>query len=140
MAYVRDKVHLLTWEGDHELAGLEMRARAIPLREYLELDSIISGRALPERFTTADEAIDWVFGRFASALVSWSLHDREGRPVPPDLDGVMSQDREFVMIVLRDWIEALRTVAAPLPKPSPASERSAEASIPMESLSASPVS
>lgn len=134
MGFKREKIHRLTWEDDHELAGLEVRVASIPIGEFMDIEAILD-RELPPRFKTFGEALDWMYARFGEALVSWNLEDKADQPIPADLEGLMTQDREFVMLVMRDWIEALRTVTRPLPKPSSAGERSAEVSIPMETLS-----
>ncbi len=44
---------------------------------------------------------------FAASLVAWDLR-ADGEPVPPTLDGVLSQDLTFVTDVVRGWQQALR--------------------------------
>lgn len=131
--YKRKKVYLLEWEEDHELCGLEVRMGTIPLRDYLDITNIARGN-VPSRFENADEVNEWVFRTFADALISWNLEDDEGQHVPETYESIMDQDREFVMTLIQDWTQALQVVSRPLPKPSPAGERSAEESIPMETL------
>ncbi len=145
MGFKRDKVYKLIWDEGEELGpangepGLEVRVRPTSLRNYLTAERMLAGE-LPEEFETAAEALDWMFGLFAERLVSWTLEDEHGEPVSSTYDGVLSADRELVMLVIRAWLTALKTVSRPLVAPLPSGGPSAGVSIPMETLSESPES
>lgn len=145
MGYKRDKIYKLIWDEGEELGpsggepGLEVRVRPTSLRNYLMVQRLLAGD-LPEEFKDANDAIDWTFGIFSERLVSWTLEDETGTPISADHDGVMSADRELVMLVIRAWMTALKAVSRPLPKPSPSSEQSVAGFVPMVPLSESPPS
>ncbi len=147
MGFKREKIYRLVFDEGHELGpseenpeGLVVRTTTIPLRDYLDVDAIVMRQTLPAKFTDGDDAIDWVFGVFSEALISWTLVDKNGEPVGTGKDDILTQDRELVYLVMGDWLEALRTVRRPLRKPSTGGERSVAVSIPMETLSESQAS
>lgn len=143
MGFKRDKIYKLIWDEGDELGpsggepGLEVRVRPTSLRNYLMIERMLAGD-LPEEFESASEVNDWMFGIFAERLVSWTLENEVGTPIPATHDGVMSADRELVLLVLRAWATALKSVSRPLPKPSPSIEQSAAGFVPMVPLSESP--
>lgn len=145
MGFKRDKIYKLIWDEGEELGpqggkpGLEVRVRPTSLRNYLIITRMLAGD-MPAEFETSDEAVDWTFGMFAERLVSWTLEDENDVAVPCTFEGVMSTDRELVMLVIRAWMTALKTVSRPLPLPSVSGGTSVEASIPMEALSENPPS
>jgi hypothetical protein len=152
-AYVRQrKVYRLVFEEGTEEAGLVVKARGVPLGTLLELvdlASVVDGR--PSEFSTDDaEALRKLFMGFAEALVSWNLEepvlDADGnetgasQAVPATYDGLNSQDMDFVLPVIKAWMDALAAVPAPLGQPSTGGVPSPAASLPMEPLSPSPTS
>jgi hypothetical protein len=152
MGFVRQsKTYRLTFE-DPEFEGLEVRARSVPVGTLVELIGLAS---VVERGTgslTADEtkAVGQLFAGFGKALVSWNLEEPildddgeptgEVRPVPATVEGLYSQDLEFVMQIISAWMEAVGGVAAPLGQRSADGAPSLEASLPMEPSSPSPTS
>lgn len=147
MSYVRQKTYKLTWAEGEELEGLEVRAKAIPFRTYLVVGSLLDGDA-PDTHEDDDGTVyafkdnpasqfEFLVKTFAKALVSWNLTTEDGASVPADEAGVWAQDREFVILTIRAWVDGLASVSRPLAKPSPAGVPSAGVSIPMEPLSES---
>jgi hypothetical protein len=145
-AYVRTpKTYKLTWATDHELHGLEVRTRALPLGTFMEL---IDLAATFEGMDTTDlsaedaKAVRQLLDGFAGALMSWNLEepelDADGEPtggsvpVPCTAQGLYTQDIGFAMGLIQEWMSAVASVPAPLPRPSAAGEPSLEASMPMD--------
>ncbi len=135
------KRYVLKFE-DHP--GLEVVMKGLPVGEFLELAQMagrLQGRNLlalsGEELAGAIEATDGLFAKFAAALVSWNL-DENGQPVPATVDGVRSQDLDFILELLLAWMDAVVAVDTPLPQPANGQGTSLEASMPMETLSASP--
>lgn len=146
--YVRQKVYKLVWPEGAELEGLEVRASATSIRNYLVLSSILDGTppdsyedeedGLFEFKSGKDEDFRFIVRKFSRALKSWNLTTDAGDSVKAIEAEVWNQDREMVLIVIRAWIDALASVSRPLPEPSPAGQPLAGVSIPMETLSANP--
>lgn len=116
MGYKREKVYKLVFDGEHELAGLEARVSAVSLRDFFLLERITEGET-PDEFESLDDAVRFVFDKLGESLVSWNM-EKEGVAIPPSVDAVYDQDREFVFLLSSAWLKALRTVSHPLPKPS----------------------
>jgi hypothetical protein len=151
-AYTRQrKVYKLVFE-DPEMEGLVVKARSVPLGTLLELVDLAS--VVDERTTSlsGDEAaaLRGLFSGFAQALVTWNLEqpvldeagDETGdsEPVPATLDGLYGQDMDFVLVVVKAWMDAMASVAGPLGQRSPGGEPSPVASLPMEPVSPNPTS
>lgn len=131
----RRKVYKLRFEDD-DLAGLVVRVRSVSIGSLLgltDLAGIDTGDPGPEDLAKLRE----LFEVFAGALVEWNVEDDQGQPVPATLAGVTAQDLDFVMGVIRTWLQVLTSVPAPLGAPSSGGERSPAPSIPMEALSPS---
>lgn len=132
MGYKRaKKVYNLVF-ADPDMEGLEVKAHSMPLGDLLSMADTIDNIA-----TATIEDIDRLLATFASVLVSWNLEDDDDRPIPATLDGLKSQDQEFVFGIVMSYINAVSRVADPLPQPSPGGEPSLAASIPMETSSES---
>jgi hypothetical protein len=133
------KVYKLKFADDDEFAGLEVRAKSVPLGKFLDLTKLVElqgGNIGPEELDQIRE----MFSGFADALVSWNLLDEQDQPVPATLDGLMTQDFDFVLPVIIAWMEAVAGVAAPLKTASSSGTTTLEASLPMAPLSPSPES
>lgn len=128
------KVYKLRF-ADPEMDGLVVRARSLPLGRFLSLASLVkAGNDIqPERLAE-------LFEGFAGSLVDWNLTGDDGEPVPATLDGVYSQEPDFMLAIILPWIEVVASISSPLGKPSSGGGPSPEASIPMEVLSASQAS
>jgi len=136
MGYRRSpKAYRLKFE-DPDLAGLEVTARSLPLGDFLKVAEL-AGTGAGNGMKSAGQ----LFAAFASALVEWNLEDDDGQPVPATLEGVHSQELDFMMTVVMAWIQAMSAVDTPLPGGSPNGVPSALApSLPMEPRSPNPPS
>jgi len=133
VGFIRQRrVYRLNFADDTELAGLEVRARSVPLGEFM---SIVG---LADTAEPGSEEMQRLFSGFVAQLVSWNLEAEDGQPVPADLEGLYSQDFEFAMQLVLAWIEAIASVPGPLGAASPSGETSPAPSLPMEPLSPSP--
>lgn len=126
----KEKLLTLTFEGDADLEGLEVKVRSKTLGEYLEIvglkDGEIDGPALVRQLEA-----------FGDALVSWNWERADGTPIPATREEVFKRDQKDMLKVATKWFEVLEgVVEAPLPQSSPTGEPSPVASIPMEPLSA----
>jgi hypothetical protein len=153
MGYVRQrKIYKLVFE-DPDMAGLEVRARSVPLgtlMRLIELAGLID-RGTANLNPDEAKAIRELFTGFADALVSWNLEepvidDETGEetgevcPVPATVDGLYSQDMDFALHIIEAWMDAVAGVAGPLGRRSSDGEQSLAASLPMEPPSPSPTS
>jgi hypothetical protein len=133
------KVYKLKFTED-EFTGLEVRAKSVPLGKFLDLTKLVdlqNGTALgPEQM----EQIRDLFTGFATALVSWNLQEEDGTDVPATLEGLYSQEFDFVLQIIMAWMEAIAGVAAPLVRSSNSGATIPEGSLPMVPLSPSPES
>ena len=144
MGYKR-KLYVLTWPDGHELAGLEVTTKGLPVKKLFELVQL-SGQLTGEGDVATKVAVaDELFAGFAARLVSWNLEDDDDAPVPATLAGVNDQDFDFMVGLIMTWMDAVSSVDIPLPQPSPPggsseTEPDLAASIPVETLSPSPLS
>jgi hypothetical protein len=132
MGYRRKhKTVTVQFDGNHELAGLEVTTRGMSLGAYLEL----VGMGDVDR-----SGIGEALRVFADSLVSWNLEDENGNPVPATVEAVYAEDHSMMLKVGTAWLDALSGVhkADPLEESSPGGEPSPAVSIPMEPLSESP--
>lgn len=139
MGFERKKTtYLLDFDGIPDMEGLEVRIQATSMGNILmlsELDSIS-----PTRMTAGDlQNLRATFEVVAGCIVEWNLSE-DDEPVPSDVDGLMAQDSEFVMTIIKAWVRAMTSVATPLATPSQDGAPSLVASIPMEPLSESQAS
>lgn len=131
------KVYRLKF-ADEDMAGLEVMARSLPLGEFLKVSELAG--AVDDAQGMASSA-GQLFRVFAGSLMEWNLENDFGDPVPADLDGVLSQDLDFIMKIVMAWVSAMSDVDTPLPNGSSNGATSAlEHSIPMAPRSSSPPS
>jgi hypothetical protein len=144
MGYKR-KAYTLVWPEGHDLHGLEVTTKGLPVKKLFELvqlsDQLTGGGDTGEMVTVADK----LFAGFAERLVSWNLEDDDGTPVPATLEGVQDQDMDFMVSLIMTWMNEVANVDAPLPQASPpgaTTETTPDlaASIPVETLSPSQTS
>lgn len=126
-----------------EYEGLEVEARSVNTGQFLKIVSLAARLESlggdESKFTAEDVAtIERLFGLFAKVLRSWNLmdEDEDGNdvPVPPTLEGLLSQDLDLVMEVIGVWIDAVGGVDAETGKGSPSSVTSPVPLPPMEAL------
>lgn len=130
----------LVWPDDGPFAGLEVRARSLPIGAFLDaqgaqirLRELVANGA--ETVEELGEVLD-PLRRLAGAIISWTIEDQAGRPVPSNIDGWMSLSQVEVTEIVTQWAKAGTTVPAPLEPPS--TDGDMEASIPMDDLPESP--
>lgn len=123
--------------GKH--AGLVVDMRPISVGEFLDIAEMSDIN--PQRMSATDlPKMRRLFEILAAGIIEWNLLDRDGQPVPPDVDGIRTQDLMLVMDLAGAWMEAVGDVPAPLEQPSPATRQSGVESLPMEPLSGSQAS
>lgn len=126
------KVYKLVF-ADGQFEGLEVRARSMPLGEFLELAELIDAGGF-----TGDGARE-IFARFSKVLVSWNCEKR-GKPVPTTVAGLLRLDLAEAGGIIEAWRDVITGVTGPLEQNSTGGEPSPEVSIPMEPLTASQAS
>lgn len=134
MGYKRSKLYHLKWEEGHELHGLEVTTRGLSVELMLNL----AGKAAALAEGASTEGAQEVFQAFARRLVAWNLEDSDGAPVPATCESVMAQDMDIMLALILSWMEAIASVAPPLPAASSNGSSSLEGSLPMAPLSPSP--
>lgn len=118
--------------ADEDMEGLEVRVRTTSMGNILamaELDGMDAAHLSPEDIIKLRES----FGFLADALVSWNLEE-DGVAVPTTVDGLLSQDPEFIFGIIKAWTGVMTTVPAPLAPPSQDGSQLPGVSIPMEDL------
>ena len=105
------KTALLVFDGDYE--GAEVRVRLnVPVRIYLDVltggDDDVPGSRTRSLIETA-----------LSLIVDWNLEDKDSKPVPLTMEGMLSDavDMPFLNLVVSQWADASNP-SAPLGKPS----------------------
>lgn len=126
-----------------EYEGLEVEARSVNTGQFLKIVSLAAGLENlggdESKFTAEDvNTIEQLFKLFANVLRSWNLIDEdEGGndvPVPPTMEGLLSQELNLVMEVIGAWIDAVGGVDAETGKDSPSTATSPVPLPPMEVL------
>jgi hypothetical protein len=120
---------------DPEYDGLEVIATELStgeLWQWMEDEKVANAGG-----DTGMEARRRLLQVLAEAIVSWNAEDDKGQPVPTTVEGLLAQGHRFNNRLMDAWTDALVGISAPLPQPSADGAPSAEASIPMESLSPS---
>ena len=101
------KRYQLTFE-DGDLDGFECIMRGISLEQFIDVTALETELQTPEGRTP--ENIEKQFSFIGSLLVSWNLDDEDGNPVPATYEGLRAQDFEFVMQVMKAYMNALAVV------------------------------
>jgi len=113
VSYKRERRTYIMEFADPEYEGLEIRVRSIPIRELTHLMSLN-----PDAEDAAERAssIDKLLSAFAEALVSWNMTDENDQPIPATLEYIESEDADFVMTCIAQWMKVMTTVddASPL--------------------------
>lgn len=134
------KTYKLSFQPDTPLDGLTVVVRGVSLGKALELQREAARRA--KGGGEEDAAIERMARLLAEHLIEWDAEDEDGVPIPPTLDGLLSQDAEFVSMIGDAWQNAVMAStsvpdADPLPGNSTDGLSSVEESIPMDVLSES---
>jgi hypothetical protein len=129
--------HVLDF-SETELAGLEITARASSVEDLLKLVGVAGQlRTLDQQMKALADGDDAdmdelqkqlrsIFAPFARVLKSWNVLDDDGEPVPATLDGLLSQELEFVSQVIEAYVSALAAAPPPLQGNSPSGASSPE--------------
>lgn len=110
----------LDFDGDKEFEGLEVTTKGLSIGDYLDVAALTN---------EASTDVTPLLAAFASSLISWNLEDEDDQPVPATLEGVKSQDIEFIMTIVSAWMKAAAGVKDSVGKDSPSGETSLEASM-----------
>lgn len=119
-------VHTLEFE---EYEGLVVRMLGLKvgkMRRLLQLTDDSDDRT--------DEFIDEMFDLVVGGLVSWTLEDEQGHPLPADREQVEDLDFDMLQAILGAWLDKLTGVSADLGKDSPSGERFPGQPLTMEAL------
>lgn len=140
MGFAVPQAHYKLIFKDPDYEGLEVTARELStgeLWEYMAAEKTAADITQDSKDRTA--ARRQLLQMLADALISWNA-EKDGKPVPTTVDGLLSLGHSFNSRVMDAWTDALIGISAPLPETSTAGEPSVEASIPMDALSSSPTS
>jgi hypothetical protein len=121
---------------DPEMDGLEVSVRRLSVKDAIDVTKLVRKIAENKDDGEALEALAYVLSR---TLISWNVEDEDGKPIPTTLEGVKSIDPELIREISDATRNAQTGVSRPLSQPSSDGEPSPELSIPMETLSESPV-
>jgi hypothetical protein len=137
MGYRRErKIYNLIFE-DEDMRGLEVKTSSVPIGEILKLSHL--GADLKNSSDVDSSNVETLFSVFADALISWNLEDENGTPVPATIEGLYSQDADFVLAIITTWANVVGGVSRPLNRNSSNGKQYPEELIPMETLSPSPL-
>ena len=129
------RVYRLKFE-DAEYDGLVVKVRSTSVGGLLDFMGFLT--LDPDALTPDDVArFAGLFDAFAEVLQEWNVQAEDGRPVPATLEGIRTQDADFVLDILRVWFQAVTQPSAPLGATSSAGGPSAAPPLPMEPLSPS---
>jgi hypothetical protein len=120
--------------------GVEIKIRSKSLRELLYGNDAREDWSWRTDTTLSEDdrrakTIE-LYEQLAGDVISWNLlHPKTGEPVPPTMDGLLELDAHYIGPILWAWRNGRVRIEDPLPHSSPSGVPSAEASIPMETLS-----
>jgi hypothetical protein len=117
-------VYQLKFE-DPQLKGLEVEAESLSVHDFLKMQE------LSDEAGTSAQAAGQLLDGFAQNLVRWNLEDSHG-PVPATVDGVRGQKMDFVLMLIREWMNAIAGVDPTSQPGLNGGGTSQELSIPME--------
>jgi|ERR1051325_3813398 hypothetical protein len=117
---------------DEEMNGLVVRCHSLPMGDLIALMRLtdIKGDEV------SSEQGQLPFRKFADSLVEWNV-THNGEPVPPTFEGVMSQDLDFINVVIGAWMKNVAGIPGPLAQSSTNGSRFPVDLLPMEALSPS---
>ncbi|MGH3381368.1 MAG: hypothetical protein ACRDP6_42215 [Actinoallomurus sp.] len=136
MGYKRNKIYKLVF-ADPEFEGLEVRARSVSTGKFLEIVELAKLRDRESTELSAEDMakVTGMLEVFAGALISWNLEDDDDQPVPATHEGLLSQDLDFVLDLVKAWMDAVVSVPDDVGKGSASGVTFPEASLPMDPLS-----
>jgi hypothetical protein len=83
-------------------------------------------------------SVEYLIDRFVAALVEWNMQEEGGAPIPPTVAGVRSLEIPTTVQIIVSWLTNSAGVSRSEGKASPSGDSPEVASLPMETLSASP--
>jgi hypothetical protein len=111
--------------AEPEWNGLEVVMRRATIGDLLDLQGlgVDPGMSPAAAMGLPEDVIRAIFGTFARFLVSWNVEDdvagEDGSlatvPVPPTLEGVLTQEQDFIFMILANYQKHILSVAPPLP-------------------------
>lgn len=108
--------------SETEDAGLEITARGTTVAGMLELMEMADGiddleQLDLEKLPSSEVAARMraMFAPFAKILVAWNVIDDDDEPVPASLDGLLTQEADFIGRVLGAYMTAMTQAPPPLP-------------------------
>ena len=118
MGYKRERRVYVMEFTDPQYEGLEIKVRSIPIRELTHLMTLDPEA---EDATVRGSSIDKLMSAFAEALVSWNMTDENDQPLPTTLEYIESEDVDFIMACIGQWMQVVSRVddASPLDSNSP---------------------
>jgi hypothetical protein len=126
------KVYTLQFE---QYDGLEVKATSVSTGAFLEIAALADQAKVDIKFMKK------LFQSFAEqSLRSWNLENDDDTPIPATLEGLLSQDFEFVFEIIDAWMDTMVGVTEDLKAQSSSGKPSPELSLPMEPLSDSQAS
>lgn len=119
MVYVRERTIInLSYQPGHKWAGLNVRAGSLSTGVIIDFSKLrdIEGKK-SEELTDEERAFaETMFKMFGEALISWDLMNEakqeggEPTPVPPTYEGVRSQDFDFMIELMVDWMNQIMKI------------------------------
>jgi len=105
MGFRRESRRITLAFDDPDLNGLEVVTRSVPLGTFMAMLDSSSDAAKTTQ----------LFQDFAdNALLSWNLEAEDGTPVEPTLAGMKTQDTDFMLTIVKTWLDAIGSATGPL--------------------------
>lgn len=125
--YKRERRTYVMEFEDPEYEGLEIKVRSLPIRNLQHLLSLNPESDDPKQRA---ESINQMMCAFAEALVSWNMTDENDDPLPTTLEYIESEDVDFIMTCISQWMKVVSQVddASPLAEGSQPGQAIQEAS------------
>lgn len=130
----KKKLYKLVFAQDTDMAGLEVTMSSVSMGALLRLQEM-AGRA--DEIAKDMAQFREIVAVFAGAMLGWNLDDDFDHPVPVTVDGILTQDPDFIMAIIGEWIKAISAVPDPLGVGSTSGGPSPAVSLPMEPVSPS---
>ena len=130
-----DTTYRLVFDQDTDLAGFEVRLRALSVDDLLTLAQTVAG--VEDAVSEVDQIrqVAPVVDVLAAGILSWNMQTEAGEPIPPSRHAVGRLTIAVLTRVAREWMTAAAGVPAPLGGSSTSGPPAPEASLPMEALS-----
>ena len=99
--------------AETEYAGLEVTVRSPTIQALLDLQDLADLPAL------SGDQVREMFRGFAQMLISWNVEDDDDTPVPATYEGVITQDPDFIKMIILAWQDNVASAPPPLQTGSP---------------------